>query len=68
MGMGSTTELWGAQAASLQCSVACRAHLLSSRATAEGFHHEIFKVTQRDPSVRAGLAFSLGVTVLFKTK
>jgi hypothetical protein len=55
MGMGSNTELWGAQAASLQCSVACRAHLLSSRATAEGSRDEIFKVTQRDPSTLLGM-------------
>ena len=27
-----------------------------------GPRHETFKVTQRDPSVRAGLAFSLGMT------
>ena len=27
-----------------------------------GLRHETFKVTQRDPSVRAGLAFSLGMT------
>ena len=53
MGMGSNTELWGAQAASLQCSAACRAHLLSSRGTVEGSRHETFKVTQRDPSTYA---------------
>ena len=63
MEMRSNTELWEAQAASpppdgpaaasLQCSAACRAHLLSSRATVEGFRNEIFKVRQRDPSIVA---------------
>jgi hypothetical protein len=68
MGMRSNAEFRGAQAASLQCSAVCRAHLRSSRATVEESRHEIFKVTQRDPSVRAGLAFSLGMTALFETK
>jgi hypothetical protein len=55
MGMGSNTELWKAQAPSLQCSAACQAHLLSARATAEGSRHEIFKVTQWDPSTLLGM-------------
>src|SRR5438105_7151167 len=35
--------------------------MLSSRAKVEGSRKETFKVTQRNSSVRAGLAFSLGM-------